>query len=76
MSVQVYGASGSSAPASITDPAWKRLSGLTVAHKRRDRIRLSAASQAHRFVVLWISSAPASATRVTVNELELFPTAK
>jgi hypothetical protein len=76
MQIQVYGATGSAAPASVTDPAWKRLSGVLVEHKRRDRIRLSGARQAHRFIAVWISSAPAGATRVTVNELELFPAAK
>ena len=79
MTVQVYGASGTAAPSSITDPAWKRLSPLRLDKKRQLRIALLNSSTAFRFVVLWISRAPASALgtpqapgRVSVNELELF----
>ena len=80
MTVQVYGANGTAAPSSITDPAWKRLSPLRLDKKRQLRIALLNSSTAFRFVVLWISRAPASALgtpqapgRVSVNELELFP---
>ena len=74
VTVQVYGANGSSAPASITDPGWAALSRSLVPHKKRLRIGLSDAAHSHRFVLLWISRAPsATSTRVSVNELELFP---
>jgi len=74
MTIQIYGANGTSAPASITDPAWSRLSGSMIDRKKRLRISLTSATRAHRFVLLWISRAPsASSARVTVNELELFP---
>jgi hypothetical protein len=80
MTVQVYGATGSAPPASITDPAWVPLSRLVVDDKRYQRIPLGHSKQAFRFVVLWISKAPASAVgtpsapgHVRVDELELFP---
>ncbi len=92
MTVQIYGADGQAPPTSITDPAWVALTPALQAKKKHARIKLgrsgSAASQAaakqpHRFVVLWISQAPASAVgtpeapgRVSVNELELFPAKK
>ncbi|MEA2140096.1 MAG: hypothetical protein QOC91_195 [Solirubrobacteraceae bacterium] len=86
MTVQVYGANGQTPPTSITDPAWQALSPSLVEGKKRARIKLGgttaaaqAAKQPHRFIVLWISQAPASAVgtpqapgRVSVNELELF----
>jgi hypothetical protein len=93
MTVQIYGADGQAAPTSITDPAWVALTPALQAKKKHARIKLGgpnapaavqqAAKQAHRFVVLWISQAPASAVgtpeapgRVSVNELELFPLKK
>jgi hypothetical protein len=82
MAVQVYGAAGQAAPASITDPAWKRLSGQLVVKKRTTRVSLADTKHAFRFVTLWISKAPSSAVitpeapgHVRVNELELFPAA-
>jgi hypothetical protein len=87
MTVQVYGANGAAPPASITDPAWVALTPSFTEGKRHARIKLGggsaaaaqAAKLAHRFIVLWISQAPASAVgtpqdpgRVSVNELELF----
>jgi hypothetical protein len=78
MSVQVFGSTAAAAPASITAPGWVRLSKLVVA-KHTTRIRLSKPKQGFRFVVLWISKAPASAVgsaqapgHVRVNEVELF----
>jgi hypothetical protein len=80
MTIQIYGAIGNAAPASITDPAWTRLSALLVAKKRVTRIALANPKHAFRFLTLWISKAPASAigtpqasAHVSVNELELFP---
>jgi hypothetical protein len=82
MTVQVYGANGQTPPPSITDPAWLALSPSLVEAKKHARIKLAAttaAKQPHRFIVLWISQAPASAVgtpqapgHVSVNELELF----
>jgi hypothetical protein len=93
MTVQVYGADGQVPPTSITDPAWVALTPALQTNKKHARIRLGgpnapatikqAAKQPHRFVVLWISQAPAAAVgtpeapgRVSVNELELFPIKK
>lgn len=88
MTVQVYGARGEVPPNSITAPAWVALTPEILAKKKRAQIKLggssaavqTAAKKPYRFVVLWISQAPASAVgtpeapgRVSVNELELFP---
>jgi len=88
MTVQVYGADGQAPPSSITDPAWAALTPALQAKKKHARIKLGgsggavrqAAKQPYRFVVLWISRAPAAAAgtpaapgHVSVNELELFP---
>jgi hypothetical protein len=81
MFVRVYGANTATAPASITDPAWIALSPtLAVAKKQRIKFAASGvAAQPYRFIVLWISQAPASAVgtpqapgHVSVNEVELF----
>jgi hypothetical protein len=91
MTVQVYGADGEAPPTSITDPAWVALTPALQTKKKHARIKLggstpaakAAAKQPHRFVVLWISQAPASAVgtpeapgHVSVNELQLFPNKK
>ncbi len=80
MTVQLYGANGKTAPASITDPAWVPLSRSQVARKKHIRIKLRNSKKAFTFVTLWISQAPATAVgtpeapgHVSVNELELFP---
>jgi hypothetical protein len=87
MTVQIYGAVGQAPPTSITDPAWAALTPSLVAKKKHARIKFggttaagqAAAKQAYRFVVLWISQAPASAVgtpdapgHVSLNEVELF----
>jgi hypothetical protein len=79
MTVQVYGANGTTLPASITDAAWVALSPSLDAKKRKTTIKLRDASKAFRFLTLWISGAPQSAVgtatapgHVSVNELELF----
>lgn len=91
MTVQIYGADGEAPPSSITDPAWVALTPALQTNKKHARIKLggstraakAAAKQAHRFIVLWISQAPASAVgtpaapgHVSVNELQLFPIKK
>jgi hypothetical protein len=87
MIVQVYGANGEAPPTSIIDPAWASLSPSLVEQKKHARIKFggttaagqTAAKRAYRFIVLWISQAPASAVgtpaapgHVSLNELELF----
>jgi hypothetical protein len=80
MTVQVYGANGHAAPASITDPAWIPLSPPDVVKKKRLRIALRDSTKAFTFVTLWISKAPQSSIgtpeapgHVDFNEVELFP---
>ena len=79
MTVQMYGANGTTLPASITDPAWVALSPSLDAKKRNTKIKLRDATKAFRFITLWISQAPQSAVgtptapgHISVNELELF----
>jgi hypothetical protein len=81
MTVQVYGTTGHTAPASITDPSWIPLSGTELAKKNHLHIKLRDSKKAFTFVTLWISKAPASAIgtaetpgHVDVDEVELFPT--
>ncbi len=81
MTVQVFGANGSTAPATITDPGWTHLSPYQVEKKKHMLFKLSDSTKAFRFVTLWISGAPAASIgtatapgRVSVNEVELFPT--
>jgi hypothetical protein len=82
MTLQVYGARTSAAPTSITDKSWVPISHSLTIHKRRARIALKTPGKAYRFLVVWISGAPASSVgtpeapgKVTLNEIELFPSA-
>jgi hypothetical protein len=77
--IQVYGANAATAPTSITDPAWVRLSPPRTLKKKRLRMSLRDSSKAFQFVTVWISQAPAAAVgtapgHVDLNEVELFPT--
>ncbi len=85
MTVQVYGANGHTAPASIIDPAWIALSPPEVVKKKHVRIVLrdhnkDDSGKEFTFVTLWISKVPQSSIgtaeapgHVDVNEVELFP---
>lgn len=78
MTVTMYGANGHNLPASITDPAWKRLSGAKVLKKKSTKIKLKTKGTTYRFVLLWITKAPSGSTpskpgSVSIDELELFP---
>ncbi len=84
ITVQVYGANVSgtenTAPATISDPAWVKLSKTFVVKKHHAHIKFLHPGQSYRFIVLWIRYVPASAVgtpeapgRVSINELELFP---
>lgn len=82
IAVQLYGSTASTPPASITDPSWVPLSHSLTLHKRHVRLGLLKPKRAFRFVVLWISAAPASALgtaeapgHISINELELLPPA-
>ena len=80
MTIQVFGANGTTPPASITDPAWKSLTHSIVVHKRHVRFKLRESTVAFRYITVWISNAPQSSVgtptapgHVSINELELFP---
>jgi hypothetical protein len=79
MTVQVYGANGHTAPASITDPAWVPLSAPKVVKKKHLRLALRDSGKQFTFITLWISKAPpasigtaAEPGHVAINEVELF----
>jgi hypothetical protein len=81
MTVQVYGASTQTVPASITDPAWVPLSAFKLVKKKHVRLKLRDSKKAFTYITLWISKAPQSAIgtatapgHVDINEVELFPT--
>jgi hypothetical protein len=80
MTVQVYGAHGSTIPNSITDPAWVHLTPSMIVKKRHEHITLKESKHAFALLTVWISRAPASSIgtaqapgHVSINELELFP---
>jgi hypothetical protein len=80
MSIQLLGANGAAPPATIADPAWVKLTTSKLAKKKREHIALTTHGQKFRYVVLWISRAPAAAVgtpqkpgHVVVDEIELFP---
>jgi hypothetical protein len=81
MTVQIYGASGSKAPAAITDPGWTQLSSTHVLKQKTQRLKIDAAGKRYRFVLVWLVKAPGAngsgqtPTRVSLNEVELFPPA-
>jgi hypothetical protein len=79
MSVELYGANGKTAPASITDPAWTPLDHSRVVSKKHITIKLRHSKRSFRFITLWISRAPSASVgtpeapgHVSVDELELF----
>jgi hypothetical protein len=78
ITVEVYGATGSTPPASISAPGWKRIVGLKVLKKKSTILALKANTKSYRFVVLWLAKGPASSTTaspgsVSIDEFELFP---
>lgn len=82
MTVQVYGAKGAKAPALIVDPGWSQLSGSHVLKKKVTHLKLRTEGRAFRFVVVWITKAPAAAQgtaqtpgHVALSEAALYPPA-
>lgn len=76
--VEIYGANGTTLPASITDAAWTRLVGLKVLKKKATTLELKTKGKSFRYVVLWLVKAPANSTaakpgQVAIDEFELFP---
>jgi hypothetical protein len=81
MTVQVFGTAASTAPTTISDPGWTALSPAKLQKERHTLIKLSDSTKAFAFLVLWITGAPpasigtpTSPGRVSVNEVEVFPT--
>jgi hypothetical protein len=75
-SIEIYGANGSAPPATITDPGWTKLNAGHVLKKRKATLKLHSGSASYRFVVVWLTKAPAGAKVVSLNELSLFAPAK
>ena len=80
MVVQVYGTTEKKPPASITESAWVPLTAPLALKKTHTRFKLRKPKQGFRFLVVWISKAPAAAVgtptapgHVRVGEVELFP---
>jgi hypothetical protein len=78
----VFGANGSALPATITDPAWKSLSGLHVVKKKNGIVKLRTDGKAYRFIVLWLAKAPAASVgtpeapgHVSIGEVVPYPPA-
>jgi hypothetical protein len=80
VTVEIYGANGSTLPTTISDPAWARIVGLKVLQKKGTMLKLKTKGKAYRYILLWLAKAPPSSTEaapgaVSINELELFPPA-
>lgn len=82
MKVQIYGAKGHQPPATITEPGWTLLSASHVLKKKSTHLKLRDDGKGFRFVLVWVTKAPASAVgtpqapgHVDLNEVELFPRA-
>ena len=80
MTVEVFGANGSKLPATIVDPAWTKLTPSHLVKKKSATIKLGTGGKAFRFLVLWLTKAPASAVgtatapgQVSINEVVPYP---
>ena len=82
MTIQVYGATGNKAPATITTPGWTQLVSTHVLKKKVTHLKPRTASAGFRFLVVWIVKAPASSEgtaaapgHVAFSEVALYPPA-
>jgi hypothetical protein len=80
MTVEVFGANGSTLPATITDPAWTNLSPAHLIKKKNGIVKLHAAGKAFRFLVLWLTKAPAASVgtpeapgHISIGEVVPYP---
>jgi hypothetical protein len=78
ITVEVYGANGSTPPTTISAPAWARIVGLKVLKKKDTTLTLKTKDKGYRYILLWLAKAPATSTAanpgsVSINEFELFP---
>jgi hypothetical protein len=89
MTVEVFGANGSTLPATITDPAWTRLSPPHLVKKKNGIVKLhtpsgaQAGAKGFRFLVLWLTRAPAASVgtpeapgHVSIGEVVPYPPVK
>ncbi|HEY5199219.1 MAG TPA: hypothetical protein VIJ51_19530 [Solirubrobacteraceae bacterium] len=70
MTVEFYGATGSTEPVSITDPAWIHLANRR-AIKPSTTVALKSAGKSFRYLLIWITHAPTGVTAGTVGISEL-----
>ena len=80
VTVEVFGANGSKLPETITDPAWKKLKGSHTITKKTATIKLGTGGKAYRFLLLWLTKAPAGSTptapgQVSIGEVVPYPPA-
>lgn len=82
MTVEVFGANGTTLPASITDPAWTRLSLPHLVKKKNGIVKLHTDGKGYRFLVLWLTKAPAASVgtpeapgHVSIGEVVPYPPA-
>ncbi len=83
ITVQIYGATGAKAPATITEPGWVLLSGSHKLKKKVTHLKNSAPKATPiRWLVVWLVKAPASAQgsptapgHVALSEVALYPPA-
>jgi hypothetical protein len=83
VTVEIYGANGSTLPTTITDPGWTKLKAAHLIKKKTATIKLGSSGKAFRFLVLWLVQAPAASIgtptapgHVSFSELVLYPPAK
>jgi hypothetical protein len=70
-SAEVYVTDATSRPASVTDPAWKRVAPIPSVDSRQST-DLDTAGQDSRFVLLWITALPPEGDKVEISELSLY----
>jgi len=76
MAIQIFGANGDAPPGAITDAGWVKLTGSLVVKKNTEHLALKESTHAFTYVLVWISRAKSGSpapSRVTLNEVELFP---
>jgi hypothetical protein len=83
VTVEIYGANGSTLPTTITDPGWTKLKASHLIKKKTATIKLGSSGKAFRFIVLWLVQAPVASIgtptapgHVSFSELVLYPPAK
>jgi hypothetical protein len=80
LQVQMYGANGSKAPTTITEPGWTLLSGSRTLKKTVTHVKLRTEGHTFRWLLVWLVKAPVSSQgtptapgRVALDEVVLYP---